>query len=80
VLGLYPHCNLLVWVADLGAQVHFEPGDHVVGMAEGLRVERISALLEVGEEDGVIDVSQGVRVTPPDMDNALEHRGHVLAP
>jgi hypothetical protein len=68
-------------VADLRAQVDFEPDDHVTGVAaQRLRVKRIPALLEVREEDGVIDVSLGVRVTPPDVDQALEHRGHVHAP
>jgi hypothetical protein len=80
-LRLYPHCHLPVGVADLRAQVHLEPGHHVAGIdAEHLRVERVPALLEVGQEDGVIDVALGVGVTPPDPDQVLERRGHVLAP
>src|SRR5271156_3747488 len=73
-LGLYPDRHLTFRVTDFGAQVYFDPGHHVVGLAvEGLRVERVPALLEVGEEDGVVDVSQGVRVAPPDRYLALEH-------
>jgi hypothetical protein len=68
-------------VANLRAQVHFEPDNYVAGVAaEDLRVERIPALLQVGQEDGVIDVALGVRITPPDPDKVLKHRGHMLAP
>src|SRR5262249_7608248 len=68
----------LVLVAHLGAQVDFQPDDHVAGVvAQGLDVEGIPALLEVGQEHRVIDVTQGVDVTPPHLDRLLEYRGHM---
>ncbi len=45
--------------------------------AQGLQVEGIPALFEVGQEHGVIDMTQGVHVTPPHLDRKLEYRGHV---
>ena len=66
-------------VADLRAEVHLDPGHHVIGLAaEGLHEERVPALLEIGQEHRVVDVPQGVRVPPPDIDRMLEYRVHLL--
>src|SRR5436190_4236657 len=66
-----------VRVADLRPQINFKPDDHIDRVAgEGLREEGVPALLEVGQEHRVIDVTQGVHVTPPDVDLMLEHRAH----
>src|SRR6202042_3209387 len=78
--GLYPHAHLLVPVPDLRAQVHLDPDHHVVRITQDLQVKRVPALLEVGQEDGVVDVAQRVAVTPSDPHHPLEHRAHPLAP
>src|SRR5580693_2005859 len=78
--GLYPHRHLPVRVPDLGAQVYLDPGYHIAGIGpDDVLEERVPGLLEVGEEHGVVDVSLAVRVTPPDRDQALKHRGESRA-
>lgn len=67
--------------ARAAANGHLTMATHVAGIAEkSLREEGIPALFEVGEEDRVVDVTQCVRVTPPDLDRMLEYRAHALAP
>jgi len=80
-LRLDPHQHPAVRVADLRAEVDLQPGHHVVGVAaQGLHEEGIPALLEVAEEHGVVDVTEGVSVPPPDLDRVLERRAHIRAP
>ncbi len=80
-LRLDPHQHPAVRVADLRAEVDLQPGHHVVGVAaQGLDEEGIPALLEVAEEHGVVDVTEGVGVPPPDLDRVLERRAHIRAP
>src|SRR5215472_3251297 len=77
-LGLDPHRDPPVLVAHLGAQVNLQPDDDVVRVAEHLCVERVPALLEVGQEHHVVDVAHRVRVSPPDVDLAFDDRAHTV--
>lgn len=57
--------------ARAAANGHLTMATHVAGIAEkSLREEGIPALFEVGEEHHVIDVTQSVRVVPPDRPDA----------
>jgi hypothetical protein len=77
-LYLHPDRHPPVLAPDLGAEVDLEPGNDVVRVAaEYLHVERVPALLEVGQEHDVIDMTERVGVSPPDIDRTLEH-GDVL--
>jgi hypothetical protein len=80
-LRLDPDQHPAVRVADLRAEVDLQPGHHIVGVtAQGLDEEGVPALLEVAEEHGMVDVTKGVGVPPPDLDRVLERRAHIRAP
>src|SRR5215472_16132486 len=75
-LGLDPHRDPPVLVAHFGPQVNLQPDDDVVRVAEHLRVKRVPALFEVGQEHHVVDVTHRVCVSPPDIDLAFDNRAH----
>jgi hypothetical protein len=70
---------------DLAAIVDRDAGEHVLELAvTGTQVglhPAIAALLEVGEEDGVVDVAEAVQVAPADLDALLagRHAGIMVA-
>src|SRR5215831_17974262 len=66
---------------DLGAEVDLKPRDHIDRLAsDHLRVERVPGLLKVGDEHHVIDVTDGVGITPPDVDLTFKDLGHSRTP
>src|SRR5215471_7989680 len=64
--------NAPVGVADLGPKVDLEPYHHVNRISQRTQVKRVAGLLEVGEVDRVIDVTQRVGIPPAHADLVLE--------
>src|SRR5450755_1059348 len=80
-LDLYPHRHPPVRIADLSAQINLKPDNYVEWItAQALHEEGVPSLLKVGQEHGVIDMTQSVHVTPPDVDRMLKAQAHALTP
>ena len=73
--------DLAVLLPELAAEVDGHPNEHevpgVAGLSERAGEPLVARLLEVGEVDGVVDVADGVVVTPADCDPFLVHLASV---